>query len=471
MAERKSLPPDVTDEILCGVSLLPLARANLRAPLRAAISITDASERGRAAAEASSFKPSLSTFFGEQVSEQKSALNEQLARKREKPQQLYCGVCTAACSGSAVCGPGCGTRLCSFECYKIHRARSCPRIFNARFSVGLCAIGIDPGWGWTLLCSKLEVELMPIESRSLSLPSVSVVSLHDAALFRTDARRDQSQGRMRIVRNKVRGVCKFLRFLLASERNFVVLHPHVSLIWTFKEWEQLIDLVGVVCTQTGSVGEIWAVHNFTHAVNLPGVGIEGRGVAPVCIKDCVQRFVIPELNLSGGQAFPDLHADRSIWIYNQLINSTRGLSHDINSTTATRQILSWLDEMAPGSEEAHLNSLYRVIDLRGSDVRLDISSVLITGRQTMPYPAFAWEWSSVQSYTWATHQHINVLELIAFFNYLRGVICRFEFQSVRFFHVLDSMVASSVVSKGRSSSKILNRTLRRVAGLCLGGDL
>lgn len=221
--------------------------------------------------------------------------------------------------------------------------------------------------------------------------------------------------------------------MLAFERKFVVLHPHVSLLWTFREWEQLLDLVGVVCTQTGSVGELWAVHTFTNAVNLPGVGIAGRGVALVCIKDCVQRFVVPEFKLAGGQAFPGLHADRSIWIYNKLINSTRGLSHDINSTTATREILSWLDEMTPGSEESHLVSLYRVIDLRGSDVRLDISSVLTAGGQTMPYRVFAWEWSSVQSYAWATQQHIDELELTALFNYLRGVICRVEFQSVRFF--------------------------------------
>ena len=89
----------------------------------------------------------------------------------------------------------------------------------------------------------------------------------------------------------------------------------------------------------------------------------------------------------------------------------------------------------------------------------------------MPYLAFAWDWTPVQSYSWAVPQHINVLELIAFFNYLRSVICRREFREVRFFHVLDSMVASSVVAKGRSSSRLLNRTLRRMASLLLCGDL
>ena len=135
------------------------------------------------------------------------------------------------------------------------------------------------------------------------------------------------------------------------------------------------------------------------------------------------------------------------------------------------QLMSWLDEMSPGHEVEHLNSLYRHIDLRGSDVRLDIGCVLNSARQSMPYPAFAWEWSVVQSYPWAVPQHINVLELVAFFNYLRGGISRKSFNGVRFFHVFDSMVASSVVAKGRSSSRILNRTLRRMAGLCLAGDV
>ena len=69
--------------------------------------------------------------------------------------------------------------------------------------------------------------------------------------------------------------------------------------------------------------------------------------------------------------------------------------------------------MVPGQELVHLNSFYRHIDLRGSDVRLDTSCVLNSGRQDMPYPAFAWEWSVVQAYPWAVPQHINVLEFIA----------------------------------------------------------
>ena len=55
--------------------------------------------------------------------------------------------------------------------------------------------------------------------------------------------------------------------------------------------------------------------------------------------------------------------------------------------------------------------------------------------------------------------------------YLRGVIQRYDFASLRFVHVVDSMVTAAVLAQGRSTSKVLNRTLRRIAALLLAGDL
>ena len=47
---------------------------------------------------------------------------------------------------------------------------------------------------------------------------------------------------------------------------------------------------------------------------------------------------------------------------------------------------------------------------------LEAGEVLEGGRQLVPYPAVAWDWRCVQSYTWQSRQHINVFELLAFFN-------------------------------------------------------
>ena len=93
------------------------------------------------------------------------------------------------------------------------------------------------------------------------------------------------------------------------------------------------------------------------------------------------------------------------------------------------------------------------------------------GRQVIPYPAMAWEWRCIQTYPWKAQQHINVLELVAFFNYLRLITRQADSHSLRILHVLDSRVVSCVLSKGRSSSSKLNRTLRRIGALLLAADV
>ena len=128
-----------------------------------------------------------------------------------------------------------------------------------------------------------------------------------------------------------------------------------------------------------------------------------------------------------------------------------------------------MDSMKSGQEQAHFRKLLDIVDFRGSDVRLDTGSVLEGARQSVPYPAFCWAFSCVQSYRWQQSQHINVLEMLAFFNFLRRITALGE-SSFRFFHILDSRVCSCVIAKGRSSSKLLNRVLRRINSLLLSSD-
>ena len=124
----------------------------------------------------------------------------------------------------------------------------------------------------------------------------------------------------------------------------------------------------------------------------------------------------------------------------------------------------------PGQEAEHLKGMIKFIEFKGSDVRLETGSLLEGSRQPVPYPAPIWDWKVVQSYPWRQTQHINVLELIAFLNYLQLHVHDASNHSKRLIHILDSRVSSSVVAKGRSSSKMLNRILRRLTGLLLGAD-
>lgn len=121
---------------------------------------------------------------------------------------------------------------------------------------------------------------------------------------------------------------------------------------------------------------------------------------------------------------PRGHDDHVRWVYNQLWGSTRGFSHDLVSSAAAGQVLGWLAEMTLGNKARPLSRLYDVIDLRGSDVCLDTGTVHDSGRQTMPYLAFAWEWAVVQSCPWPAAQHISVLELNACSNIGRAFACR-----------------------------------------------
>ena len=113
---------------------------------------------------------------------------------------------------------------------------------------------------------------------------------------------------------------------------------------------------------------------------------------------------------------------------------------------------------------------FSLLDFRGSDVRLESGIVLELSRQAVPYPAIAWASTTVQAYKWGAQQHINVLELTAFLICLRLCTRELGLCSARFFHVLYSRVCCCVLAKGRSSSKLLNRLLRRITCLLLFSD-
>ena len=135
--------------------------------------------------------------------------------------------------------------------------------------------------------------------------------------------------------------------------------------------------MGIPVEQAGLQGEIWAVHNCACSVDLAVVGVSLSGVSKDFVCECVVRYVVPELAKLCLNSFPLAHADRTVWVYRQLVSSTRGLAHDMNSINVTAQIMRWLDGMVPGKEAEHLHELYRVIDLRGSDVRVDTDCVLL----------------------------------------------------------------------------------------------
>lgn len=64
-----------------------------------------------------------------------------------------------------------------------------------------------------------------------------------------------------------------------------------------------------------------------------------------------------------------------------------------------------------------------------------------------------------------------MLELEALLLSIKHQVERFKTSDCRIFHVVDSYVVMSVVSKGRSSSKQLHRVMTRLAALLLAHGL
>ena len=123
---------------------------------------------------------------------------------------------------------------------------------------------------------------------------------------------------------------------------------------------------------------------------------------------------------------------QALWIFRALKDSTKGFSRPGLAMDAARHVFKILTTMVRGREKEHLNELINLVDFRGSDVRLLDGSVCEGSRQTVPYPAVVWDWKCVQSYAWASEQHINVLELVAFLNYYRCMSAFTYNHSLRF---------------------------------------
>eukprot|EP00438_Fugacium_kawagutii_P024621 Skav207650 [mRNA] locus=scaffold2758:77333:83766:+ [translate_table: standard] len=109
-------------------------------------------------------------------------------------------------------------------------------------------------------------------------------------------------------------------------------------------------------------------------------------------------------------------------------------------------------------------------EYRGSDVRLDTGTLYRP--EAFPRATInphKWEWHVAHSYAFQKEEHINVLELRALNHTMEWRLRRSTFGNCRAMHLCDSQVVLGVVVKGRSSSRQLNRLLRRLAALLVAG--
>ena len=170
-------------------------------------------------------------------------------------------------------------------------------------------------------------------------------------------------------------------------------------------------------------------------------------------------------------ALPMQPSQQQAWLAEELRQSTRRLAGAAMLRAASAAVHKMLSSMRQGREEEHLRRMLSLVDYRGTDARLDDSQGLPLAHQGLPYPAFAWAWVATQAYPWQQEQHINILEAVAMLNHVRRLSQDVSAFGVRQFHVLDSQVVASVVARGRSSSRRLNRVARRLTAFVIAMDL
>ena len=87
-------------------------------------------------------------------------------------------------------------------------------------------------------------------------------------------------------------------------------------------------------------------------------------------------------------------------------------------------------------------------------------------------PGRLWRWKEISGWVWKhPGEHINLLELRAILTTVRWKILRGRRLRVRFLHLTDSLVCLHALTRGRSSSRKLRRTIQRLNAYLLAADL
>lgn len=116
--------------------------------------------------------------------------------------------------------------------------------------------------------------------------------------------------------------------------------------------------------------------------------------------------------------------------------------------------------------------LLRRTNHTGSDVRIATGDVLAPKQ----YPRQSvssqwWNWEEAFTTKWQKKEHINILELRAILLSLQYQTSRHKIHNARVFHISDSYICISIVSKGRSGSRLLGQVLKKISAHCLAFGL
>ena len=126
--------------------------------------------------------------------------------------------------------------------------------------------------------------------------------------------------------------------------------------------------------------------------------------------------------------------------------------------------------IAGGSQASLVRKLMGLVSMKGEDILLQAASEdnVRYHRIRASIPSRLWKWRTAASWQWTgSKEHINALELRAVLTSLRWRLERKQQVHVKFVHLVDSLVCLHCLSRGRSSSRKLRRTLLRTNALLL----
>ena len=121
-----------------------------------------------------------------------------------------------------------------------------------------------------------------------------------------------------------------------------------------------------------------------------------------------------------------------------------------------------------------VRKLAGLTSLKGEDLLLQSHTDVPTRyhRLRASVPAKLWRWSTVAGWKWeGSSEHINVLELRSVLTTIKWRVEQLKQSKTRFIHLVDSQVVLHALSRGRSSSRKMRRTLMRLCAYVLASGL
>ena len=128
-----------------------------------------------------------------------------------------------------------------------------------------------------------------------------------------------------------------------------------------------------------------------------------------------------------------------------------------------------------GNSEILISRLGTLVSTKGSDILLkaETEPVATYDKLRTTVPAHLWSWKTVCGWRWKYGQspeqqeHINKLELRAVLTSIRWRIFKQRIKKTRFLHLVDSLVSLHILNQGRSSSRSLQRIIKKINALLL----